>query len=199
MSHITLAHASTIVKAALEHGRTNGLLPLSVAILDAGGHLVAFQREDGSGILRPQIAMGKAWASLGMGVSSRTLRDNLGDRPTFLNALAAASGGRFVPVPGGVLIHDLQRQVIGAVGISGDTSEKDEYCAIQGVRAAGLVPSPEHPSPGWADTTLGRNPEKGVAAGNRPIVAAPPSGRPLSIQVAKGLISSFRFVFRDLK
>ena len=152
MSKLTLAHASTIVDTALARGRTQKMLPLTVAVLDAGGHLVALKREDGSGILRPEIAIGKAWGALGMGVSSRTLRDRLADRPNFVTALAAASDGRLVPVPGGVLIRDDAGTVLGAVGISGDTSDKDEYCAIEGVKAAGLRPDPPEPTPTWAES-----------------------------------------------
>ena len=154
MSKLTLEHASTIVDRALARGRAHTMLPLTVAVLDAGGHLVALKREDGSGILRPEIAIGKAWGALGMGVSSRTLRDRLADRPNFVTALAAASDGRLVPVPGGVLIRDDAGAVVGAVGISGDTSDKDEYCAIEGVKAAGLRPDPPEPAPAWAESKL---------------------------------------------
>ena len=153
MAGLTLKAAAAIVAAALAAGREHSMMPLTVAVLDAGGQLVAFQREDGSGILRPDIAIGKAWGALGMGQSSRTLRDRLADRPNFVTALAAASDGRFVPVPGGVLIRD-GAAVIGAVGISGDTSDKDEYCAVRAIRAAGLTPDPAEPSPDWATSRL---------------------------------------------
>jgi uncharacterized protein GlcG (DUF336 family) len=113
---------------------------------------VALKREDGSGILRADIAIGKAWGALGMGISSRTMRDRLMDRPLFVNALASVSGGRLVPVPGGVLIRDGAGEVIGAVGISGDTSDKDEYCAIVAVQAAGFGSDPGAPSPTWAES-----------------------------------------------
>ena len=146
---LSLAAAETIIDTALKAGREAGLLPLTVAVLDAGGHLVAFRREDGSGILRPDIAIGKAWGALGMGISSRHIRNRLAERPAFQAALAAASQGRFVPVPGGVLVRDGSGAVIGAVGISGDASDKDEYCAIAGVRAAGLTPHPEEPAENW--------------------------------------------------
>ena len=146
---LPLSAASTVVDAALAAGRAAGMAPLTVAVLDAGGHLVALKREDGSGILRPEIAIGKAWAALGMGQSSRAIRDRLHENPAFLNALAAASGGRFVAAPGGVLITDAAGDVVGAVGISGDRSEKDEYCAILGVRAAGYASDPAEPDPHW--------------------------------------------------
>jgi uncharacterized protein GlcG (DUF336 family) len=145
---LSLSQAETIIDGALAAGREAGLLPLTVAVLDVGGHLVAFRRQDGSGILRPDIAIGKAWRALGMGLSSRAIGQRLGERLAFQGALAAASGGRFVPVPGGVLVLDGDGEVVGAVGISGDASDKDEYCAVLGVRAAGLVPDPEQPEEG---------------------------------------------------
>jgi len=154
MTSITLEQASTIVDAALAEGRRHEFMPLTVAVLDAGGHLVALKREDGSGIMRVEIATGKAWGGLGMGQSSRTLRDRLKDRQFFMNALSVASDGRFVPVPGGVLIRNEDGHVIGAVGISGDTSDKDEVCAIAGVKAAGLFPDPADPDPGWSASKL---------------------------------------------
>lgn len=138
MARLTLAQATTIVQTALGKGRELGLAPLTVAVLDAGGHLTAFAREDGSGILRPQIAMGKAWGALGMGFGSRALAKRATDNPAFFVALFAASEGRLVPAAGGVLLKDAGGEVLGAVGISGDTSDKDEVCALAGIAAAGL-------------------------------------------------------------
>jgi uncharacterized protein GlcG (DUF336 family) len=128
MSVITLSQASTIVDVALKKARETNLAPLTVAVLDAGGHLVAFKREDKSGLLRYDIAYGKAWGALGMGFGSRTLAARAGKTPQFFTMLAAASGGRMVTNPGGVLIRDASGNVIGACGISGDTSDKDEMC-----------------------------------------------------------------------
>src|SRR5919108_2032427 len=105
MSNVTLAQASTIVDTALKKGRETGCAPLAVAVLDAGGHLKAFAREDGAGILRPQIAFGKAWGALGMGFGTRTFAKRIAEQPgapSFFNALAAMSDGKVVPVPGGV-------------------------------------------------------------------------------------------------
>jgi uncharacterized protein GlcG (DUF336 family) len=139
---ITLSQAKTIVEAALRKARETGCAPLAVAVLDDGGHLKAFAREDGAGILRPQIAFGKAWGALGMGLGSRNFAKRIAEQPgapAFFNALAAMSEGRVVPVPGGVLIRDGGKTVIGAVGISGDTSDKDEACALAGIVEAGLV------------------------------------------------------------
>lgn len=143
MATLTLEQANTIVEAALARGAALGLNPLSVAVLDSGGHLIAFQRQDESSIMRFEIASGKAWGALGMGRSSRGLAQVAAERPAFVNALMAASGGRVVPVPGGVLIQDGQGATIGAVGISGDTSDKDEDCALAGIKAAGLAPGAE--------------------------------------------------------
>jgi uncharacterized protein GlcG (DUF336 family) len=139
---LTLAQASTIVDIALATARDLELVPMTVAVLDAGGHLVAFKREDRSGILRYDIAYGKAWGALGMGFGSRTLYERAANTPQFFNALYAASGGRVVTNPGGVLIRDAEGEIIGAVGISGDTSDKDEACAIAGIEAAGLSADP---------------------------------------------------------
>jgi uncharacterized protein GlcG (DUF336 family) len=148
-SSLPLEAAARIVDEALAARAKEGVMPLAVAVLDSGGNLVAYKREDGSGLLRFDIAFGKAWAALGMGMSTRLIRDRLKERPAFQSALAAASGGRFVPVPGGVLILDREGTAIGAVGISGDASDKDEYCAIAAVHAAGLGSDPAEPNPDW--------------------------------------------------
>jgi uncharacterized protein GlcG (DUF336 family) len=142
MSGVTLQQASTIVDAALKKGRETSCAPLTIAVLDAGGHLVAFKREDKSGILRFDIAFGKAWGALGMGFGSRTLFERAEKTPMFFTTLAAASGGRVVTNPGGVLIKDAGGDTIGAVGISGDISDKDEACAVAGIEAAGLKADP---------------------------------------------------------
>ncbi len=131
---LALDQARRIVDAALQHGRQAGLAPLAVAVLDAGGHIKAFGREDGAGIIRPQIAIGKAWGALGMGMGTRALADKSSE---FLGALAAMSGGKVVPSPGGVLILSDDR-LIGAVGVTGDSGTNDESCALAGIEAAGL-------------------------------------------------------------
>jgi uncharacterized protein GlcG (DUF336 family) len=140
MSDVTLDQASTIVDGALKKGRETRCAPLTVAVLDKGGHLVAFKREDESGILRFDIAFGKAWGALGMGFGSRDLNERASKNPMFFTALAAASRGRLIPNPGGVLIKDAGGRIIGAVGISGDTADRDEVCAVAGIEAAGLKP-----------------------------------------------------------
>jgi uncharacterized protein GlcG (DUF336 family) len=139
---VTLAQASTIVDVALKKARDSNLAPLTVAVLDSGGHLVAYKREDKSGILRFDIAFGKAWGALGMGFGSRTLASRAAKTPQFFTMLAAASSGRMVTNPGGVLIKDASGTIVGACGISGDTSDKDEMCAVAGIEAAGLKADP---------------------------------------------------------
>lgn len=151
---LPLKTANLIVTEALRLGRDAGLLPLTVVALDSGGKLIAMQSEDGSGVLRYDIAFGKAWGALGMGISSRLIRDRLSERPTFQTALATASDGRLIPVPGGVLVETSDGITIGAIGISGDTSDKDEYCAIEAIKRADLCPEPAAPNPDWRTSSL---------------------------------------------
>ena len=106
------------------------------------------------GLIRFDVAFGKAYGALGMGISSRLIRDRLSNRPTFQTALASASDGRLIPVPGGVLVEDMDGMTLGAVGISGDTSDKDEYCAIEAIKAAGLASEPAEPNPEWRTSSL---------------------------------------------
>ena len=136
---IALEQARTIVSASFALGREQGLRPLTVVVLDAGGYPIALEREDGAPFGRPAIAIGKAAGALAMGTSSRILGDMAAERPQFIAALAAAWDGRMIPAAGGVLVRDGEGRVIGAVGISGDTSDKDEEAAIAGITAAGLV------------------------------------------------------------
>src|SRR3979490_2795974 len=117
---INVVDATIIVDGALAHGRSLGLQPLTVAVLDAGGYLVSFKREDGSSLLRPQIAQAKAWGALGMGMGTRALAQRAASHPAFVSALTVLAGGQIVPVPGGVLIRSNDRAILGAVGISGD-------------------------------------------------------------------------------
>lgn len=138
MTTITRAQANQIIEAALQHGRELTAPPLAVVVLDAGGHLVAAQREDGCTFLRITIALGKAWGALGLGVSSAQIGELAAQRPLLFQALSEMSGGRIVPVPGGVLVADAGSSLAGAVGVSGATSEMDEVCALSGVESTGL-------------------------------------------------------------
>ena len=139
MADVCLKLAERIADSAIRKGRELGLAPLTVAVLDAGGHLVVLKREDRSGILRPEIALGKAWGALGMGFNSRELAARAEALPQFFAAISAASGGRLVPAAGGLLVLDEQSNIVGAVGISGDISDNDELCGIAGIDAAGLA------------------------------------------------------------
>jgi uncharacterized protein GlcG (DUF336 family) len=138
MAGLTLAAGNVIADRSLEKGREKGFAPLTVAVLDAGGQIKVLKREDGSSLLRPEIAVGKAWGVLGMGFGGRELFRRAAKMPAFFNALSDMSGGRMVPVPGGVLIRSAAGEVLGSVGISGDTSENDEICAVSGIEAAGF-------------------------------------------------------------
>ncbi len=135
--NLTLDKASIICDQALAKARELKIRPLSVAVLDDGGNLKALKRDDGASILRPQIAISKAWGAIGMGESSRSLADRLKDRPAFLGALSDMSGGKVVPVAGGVLIMD-GGTIIGAAGASGGTADEDKACVVAGIQAAGL-------------------------------------------------------------
>lgn len=136
---LTLAVSNRLIAAALAEGRTRNLQPLTVAVLDAGGHVIALQREDGASLLRPQIATAKAWGTLGMGFGGRELARRATANPTFFNMLIELSDGRMAPVQGGVIIRDAAGAVLGAVGITGDLSAQDEACALAGIAAVGLV------------------------------------------------------------
>ena len=131
-----------MVDTALAEARKLNLAPIAVAVLDAGGHVMVFKREDGAGIVRFDIAYGKAWGALGMGFGTREITERAAKFPAFITALTTISQGRAVPSPGGVLILDENREVIGAVGISGDTGDNDELCALAGIAAAGFRAAP---------------------------------------------------------
>jgi uncharacterized protein GlcG (DUF336 family) len=136
---ISLEQAQTIVRAALEHGSEQGFQPLTVAVLDNGGALVALGRQDGSGYLRPDLATAKAWGILGMGINNRALAARAADSPDIYTSLVALAGGKVVSVPGGVFFRDAEGALLGAVGVSGDASLNDEAAAVAGIAAAGLV------------------------------------------------------------
>ncbi len=136
---ISLSQASKIVDEALKKARALNLPPMTVAVLDAHGCLVAFKREDHSSLLREEIAKGKAWGALGMGVGTRSLSEAAKQTPEFYAALSALSGGRVIPVPGGVLVREESGKIIGSVGVSGDVPDNDESCAQAGIKAVGLI------------------------------------------------------------
>lgn len=139
MSALNLETAVGLVNAALAAARQISAAPLTVAVLDSGGHLLALQREDGASLLRPQVAIGKAWAAIALGKGSRLLALDAQQRPAFFASLNGLGQSPVVTAPGGVLIRDEQGKVLGAVGISGDTSDIDEQCAISAIEEAGLT------------------------------------------------------------
>jgi len=139
---LTLAQATAAIDAALKRARELKQMPQTIVVLDAGGHVVCAKREDGAGIVRFEIAFGKAYGALGMGWGSRTMMERAAQNPNFLTAIAAASGGRLVPNPGGILIRDAAGAVLGAMGISGDTGDNDEIIGVAGIAAAGLSADP---------------------------------------------------------
>ncbi len=142
---LTLAQANTILQATLAKGRELGLAPLTVVVLDQAAQPKALAREDGASLLRPEIATGKAFGAMALGFGGRELARRSAKMPGFMNAFSDLCGGRAVPVPGGVLVRDASGTVLGAVGVSGDASDKDEVCAVAGIEAAGLIPDTGDP------------------------------------------------------
>ena len=139
MSRLTLAQANKIVEAALAKAREMKIKPLAVAVLDDAGHLKTLQREDEASMFRIDVAIGKAWASVGMGASSRVLLGRAKENPQFYGALSATAQGKFLPQTGAVLIKDQAGTILGAAGASGGTGDEDEAVCIAGIVAAGLV------------------------------------------------------------
>lgn len=139
MNGLTIAQARKIIEATLAKCNEMGLKPMSVAVLDAGGHLLAFERCDGASPGRFEIARGKAYGAIMLGMGGYAMRDRAEAQPYFLNALNGAYGGMMVPLPGGILVKDAGGAVIGAVGVTGDTSENDATAGTAGIEAAGLT------------------------------------------------------------
>ena len=139
MPKLTLSQANKIIEVAFAKARKLKIKPLAVAVLDDAGHVKSLQREDGASMFRNDVAIGKAWASVGMGTSSRTLHGRAKENPQFFGALAATAQGKFLPQTGAVLIKDKDGSILGAAGASGGTGEEDEAMCIAGIEAAGLV------------------------------------------------------------
>ena len=140
---INLETAKAITAGVRAAGKERGLKPLTVVVLDAGGHVLSVEREDGASNNRFEIAYGKAYGALALGMGSRSLMARAEQQAYFISAAAAAIGGRLVPVPGGVLVKDAAGTVVGCVGVSGDTSDNDELAAIAGIESAALVAQPD--------------------------------------------------------
>lgn len=139
MSKLTLKQANTIIDKALAKAREMKIKPLGVVVLDASGHLVAAQREDGASMFRLDVAKGKAWGAVAMGCSSRALAKRAKDNPNFMVTLAATAEGKFLPQTGAAVIKNAQGEIIGSAGASGGTGEEDEACCVYGIEQAGLV------------------------------------------------------------
>jgi uncharacterized protein GlcG (DUF336 family) len=139
MNTLTLAIANQIINAAFEHSAQKGYQPMAVVVLDESGHIKSAQRQDGASMFRIDIARGKAWGAVGMGVPSRTLGERAKDNPNFFLSLAATAEGKFLPQTGAVLIKSAEGKILGAVGASGGTGEQDEEICAHGVHSAGLA------------------------------------------------------------
>ncbi|MBL1419579.1 MAG: heme-binding protein [Alphaproteobacteria bacterium] len=139
MKRISLEAANTIIAAAFKKGAELGLNPLSIAVLDAGGNPIAFQRQDGASNSRFQIASGKAAGALALGVSSRTIEKMSIDRPHFIGAFVSQTPFGLIPAAGGLIAKDADGNIVGAVGVTGDSSDNDELCTVAGIEAANLT------------------------------------------------------------
>ena len=139
MAEISLRKARTIIRKSLEKGRELELKPLSIVVLDAGGHVIAFEKEDGAAPGRFSIAHGKAYGSVMLGMSGSVQMARAEQQAYFTAAVNGVYGGQVIPVPGGILVRDKRGNVIGAVGVTGDTSENDAEAGLAGIAAAGLV------------------------------------------------------------
>lgn len=139
MQRLDLATATQIASAAIRAACELGLKPMAAAVLDAAGHPLAVLRDEQASFLRPQIATGKARGCLGMGFGGRELARRAQAMPAFFDAINSLTGGEVIPVAGGVLIRNAEGALLGAIGLSGDTSDNDERCALQAISEAGLV------------------------------------------------------------
>ena len=140
MRRLNLAQANALIEAAFAKGAALGLKPLTVTVHDAGGHLIACQRQDGASNMRVKLAAGKASGALALGVSSRMIGDMAVDRPHFIASVDTMSEGGMVPAAGGVIVCDGAGTILGAIGVTGDTSDNDEACALAAIESLGLQP-----------------------------------------------------------
>lgn len=140
MSRLTLQQANIIIAKAFEKAHEMKVKPLAVVVLDESGNIVSAQRQDGASMFRFDVGLGKAWAAVAMGCSSRALAKRAKDNPNFMITLAATAQGKFLPQPGAVLIRNAQGEIVGAAGASGGTGEEDEACCAYGAEQAGLKP-----------------------------------------------------------
>src|SRR3970282_78797 len=138
MPEIHLISANKIIPQAIDKARQMKINPVTVVVLDDSGHVKAVEREDGASMFRFDVAMGKAWAAVAMGASSRALANRAKGNPTFFVTLAATAHGKFLPQPGGVLIRDADGNILGAAGASGGTGDEDEAIGAYGIEQGGV-------------------------------------------------------------
>ena len=148
MQPLDLLTATDLASRAIRLARQAGFKPMAAAVLDTAGHPLAVLRDEHASFLRPQIATGKARGCLGMGFGGRELARRAQAMPAFFDAINSLTGGEVIPVAGGVLIRNAQGQLIGAIGISGDTSDNDERCAVQAIDQVGLIADTGDQPPG---------------------------------------------------
>ncbi len=137
--NLSLRKSRTIIRKAFEKGAEMELKPLSAVVLDAGGHVIAFERQDGAAPGRFAIAHGKAYGAVMLGMSGTAQMARAEQQPYFMAAVNGVYGGQVIPVPGGVLLRSAKGVVIGAVGVTGDTSDNDAIAAMAGIEAANLI------------------------------------------------------------
>jgi len=140
MHRLTLSQSNALIDAAFAKGAELGLKPLTVTVHDPGGHMIACQRQDGASNMRVKLAAGKASGALALGVSSRAIGEMALDRPHFVAAIDTMAEGGMVPAAGGVIVCDGEGAVLGAIGVTGDTSDNDEACALAAIESQGLKP-----------------------------------------------------------
>ena len=148
MQPLDLLTATDLASRAIRLARQAGFKPMAATVLDSAGHPLAVLRDEHASFLRPQIATGKARGCLGMGFGGRELARRAQAMPAFFDAINSLTGGEVIPVAGGVLIRNAQGQLIGAIGISGDTSDNDERCAVQAIEQVGLIADTGDQPPG---------------------------------------------------
>lgn len=147
MTSLDVEHAAHLAAATLRHARSLGLRPLAAAVLDGAGHPLAVLRDEHASFLRPQIATGKARGCLGMGMGGRELARRAQAMPAFFDAINSLTDGEVIPVAGGILLRDAEGRLLGALGVSGDTSDNDERCALLAIEEVGLLGETGDPQP----------------------------------------------------
>jgi len=160
VSSISLVQAERIIDAVIARGAALDCRPISVIVVEPGCKVKAFKKEDGASMIRFEMAFGKAYAALSLGRSSKLVRERAVERPIFMRYLLAASGEQIFPEGGGMLIRDDAGEVVGAVGVTGDTEDRDEELAIHGIHAAGLKTDDDCAHMGRKIGLIRKNPRK---------------------------------------